>query len=324
MRLLPASDVRAYEDERCVHSRRYGDDRARLHMTALKRLDNIDVICADVERMVAFYGGVLGLEQAALRAGPGLGRLPRGRRRHLPDRGRRGPHAPPRLTGAANPPGIDSFAFEVDDLDEAIAHFDARRELGGGDRRVGVVPLPRTARSRGQPALPHRAATRPRAAGVVPGDNSAPALIDCDVHAVVGPVTALEPYLDDHWREVLATSQFAGPTDQAHPPNLETSLRADLADDGGARRASVATMRAQLLEPLGVELAILSCDYAVDSVRNPDAAAALASAVNDWRVAEWLEPEPRLRAAIVVATKQPALAAREIARLGDHPGFVAV
>jgi predicted TIM-barrel fold metal-dependent hydrolase len=151
------------------------------------------------------------------------------------------------------------------------------------------------------------------------------ALIDCDAHAVVGSVAALTPYLDAHWREVLATSQFSGPTDQPHPPNLETSLRPDLESiDGAAPGTTAATMRAQLLEPLEVELAILSCDYAVDSVRNPDAAAALASAVNDWIAEEWLDADPRLRAPIIVATNQPALAAREIARLGGHPGFVAV
>ena len=53
-------------------------------------------------------------------------------------------------------------------------------------------------------------------------------LIDCDVHGVVPAVEALIPYLDEHWREVIATSQFSGPTDQPHPPNVETSLRADL------------------------------------------------------------------------------------------------
>ena len=150
-------------------------------------------------------------------------------------------------------------------------------------------------------------------------------MIDCDVHNVVGPIATLEPYLDDHWREVIATSQFAGPTDQAHPPNLATSLRADLAPvDGAAPGRTVATLRAHVLDPLGVQLAILSCDYGVESVRNPDAAAALATAVNDWQRAEWLEPEPRLRAAIVVAAQQPAAAIAEIERLAGDPRFVAV
>jgi uncharacterized protein len=150
-------------------------------------------------------------------------------------------------------------------------------------------------------------------------------VIDCDVHNVVGPIETLEPYLDGHWREVIATSQFAGPTDQAHPPNLATSLRADLAAiDGAAPGRAVATLRAHVLDPLGVQLAILGCDYGIESVRNPDAAAVLASAVNDWQLAEWLAPEPRLRAAIVVAAQQPAAAIAEIERCADDPRFVAV
>ena len=36
-------------------------------------------------------------------------------------------------------------------------------------------------------------------------------MIDCDVHNVVGSIDVLRPYLDEHWREVIATTQFAGP-----------------------------------------------------------------------------------------------------------------
>lgn len=150
-------------------------------------------------------------------------------------------------------------------------------------------------------------------------------LIDCDVHNVVGSIETLEPYLDAHWREVIATSQFAGPTDQAHPPNLATSLRTDLALAGGdAPGRTVAAMGAQLLDPLGTDVAILSCDYGVESVRNPDAAAALARAVNEWQVAEWLDREPRLRAALVVPSQQPAAAVAEIEHWGADRRFVSV
>lgn len=150
-------------------------------------------------------------------------------------------------------------------------------------------------------------------------------MIDCDAHNVVRDVAVLEPYLDDHWREVIATTQFSGPTDQAHPPNLPTSLREDLEPVGGHPPATtLASMRSQLLDLLGLERAVLSCDYAVDAVRNPDAAAALARAVNDWQLGEWLQPEPRLRAAIVIAPQWPQSAIAEIERLAGHDGFVAV
>jgi isopenicillin-N N-acyltransferase-like protein len=43
------------------------------------------------------------------------------------------PHPPPRFTGAPNPPGFDSFAFEVDQLDAAIVALDARGVSWAGE-----------------------------------------------------------------------------------------------------------------------------------------------------------------------------------------------
>jgi catechol 2,3-dioxygenase-like lactoylglutathione lyase family enzyme len=90
-----------------------------------KRLDNIDVLCTDIEPMREFYADTLGLP-LRLPYEPGQGWV--GFRAgdvviYLIEEGA-GPHPPPRFTGAANPPGIDSFAFEVDDLDDAIAQLD--------------------------------------------------------------------------------------------------------------------------------------------------------------------------------------------------------
>ncbi len=65
-----------------------------------------------------------------------------------------------------------------------------------------------------------------------------------------------------------------------------------------------------MLDPLGIETAILNCLYAIDSLHNPEAAVAFASAVNDWQIAEWLDKELRLRGSIVVPAQLPELAAR--------------
>jgi predicted TIM-barrel fold metal-dependent hydrolase len=83
-------------------------------------------------------------------------------------------------------------------------------------------------------------------------------------------------------------------------------------------------VRSQVLDATGVESAVLCSPYPIDSLHHPDAAVALASAVNDWQIAEWLDREPRLRASIVVPIQIPELAAREIDRVGGHPGFVQV
>src|SRR6266850_338233 len=110
-------------------------------------------------------------------------------------------------------------------------------------------------------------------------------VIDCDIHASVPSLEALFPYLSEHWREYIRTSAFnKGPTDTAYPPRAPTSIR-----PGAAAPNSLNVVREQVLDPWNTEIGILNCAYAVDSLHNPDTAAAMASAVNDWLVAEWLE-----------------------------------
>ena len=88
--------------------------------------------------------------------------------------------------------------------------------------------------------------------------------------------------------------------------------------------SDLALLRKHALDFWDVEYGILTCGYRVQSVHNEDLAAALASAVNDWQIEHWLDPEPRLRGSLIVPSQNPELAAREIERLGEHPGFVQV
>src|SRR5207248_10584529 len=92
--------------------------------------------------------------------------------------------------------------------------------------------------------------------------------------------------------------------------------------DGGPPGSSLGFLREQLLDPLGVDCAILNCLSAGAGQVDADLGAALCRAVNDWQAAEWLEPEPRLRASIVLPYEDGALSAAEIDRAGERPGFV--
>jgi predicted TIM-barrel fold metal-dependent hydrolase len=143
-------------------------------------------------------------------------------------------------------------------------------------------------------------------------------LIDCDLHNEVPGIESLVPYLPDHWVEHVRTTVFRGASDAYHPPAAFAEPPA--ADTAGA----LALMRERVLDAGGVACGILNCTYAVDGLHNPAQAVAMARAVNDWQVAEWLEPEPRLRASIVVPSQVPALAIEEIERAASHPGFVQV
>jgi isopenicillin-N N-acyltransferase-like protein len=99
-------------------------------MTLLKRIDNTDILTHDVKRLVDFYHGVLGLpfflpyddpeEWAAIEAGNITIYI---------FRSTVGEHAPRRTeVNPDNPPGLDSFAFAVDDLDAAVAELDGKVE----------------------------------------------------------------------------------------------------------------------------------------------------------------------------------------------------
>src|SRR5207245_2457965 len=92
----------------------------------------------------------------------------------------------------------------------------------------------------------------------------------------------------------------------------------------GPAGSDLGLIQRQVLDAWNVEYGILSCAYAVEGIHNPDADVTIARATNDWQIAEWLDRDSRLRASLVVPSKQPEAAAREIERVGGHPGFVRV
>src|SRR5947199_10770541 len=99
------------------------------------------------------------------------------------------------------------------------------------------------------------------------------AVIDADVHNVVPSVQALFPYLPVYWREHINQSLFKGATESAYPKNAPTTARSDsIPPDGGVAGSRLDLLQEQILDPHKVEFAILACTYAIDSLRNPDAA----------------------------------------------------
>jgi len=108
-------------------------------MPALKRIDNTDILTHDVQRLVGFYHGVLGLpfflpyepsdDPAEQWAAIDAGNVTIYIFRCLP-----GAHAPRRTeVNLDNVPGLDSFAFEVDDLDATMAELDEQVEWVTGE-----------------------------------------------------------------------------------------------------------------------------------------------------------------------------------------------
>jgi hypothetical protein len=119
-------------------------------------------------------------------------------------------------------------------------------------------------------------------------------IIDCDIHNTAPDVQALFPYLPEYWREYVSQSAFKGPIDTSYPAGAATSARPDSKLPSSAPPGSdLEVLRAHTLDAWNAEYGLLNCGYAVESLHNPYAAAALASAINDWQVEHWLAKEPR-------------------------------
>jgi len=164
-------------------------------------------------------------------------------------------------------------------------------------------------------------------------------VIDCDIHNAPVNEAALHAYLPKAWRERRATG---GRLDAAWEQQRETlgdrsyigseypratprAARTDAWPPNGKPPASdLPFMREQLLDRYGIEYGVLTPMLGAGEQLDHANGAALASAINDWQLAEWLEPEPRLRASINVAYEDGDLSAAEIHRCAADPRFVQV
>jgi predicted TIM-barrel fold metal-dependent hydrolase len=156
-------------------------------------------------------------------------------------------------------------------------------------------------------------------------------IIDCDVHHNWKNRTAIVSRLPAEWRD-FANGFGSGygaslfPAAPTHPNRHGHNKRIDtFPPDGGVPGSDYETMRKQLLDPLKVERAILLFDTGTN-VGHPNLyfANALASAINDWNLEEWLGRDQRLFGAVLTPTQDPTAAAREIRRVGRHPKIVTV
>jgi predicted TIM-barrel fold metal-dependent hydrolase len=154
-------------------------------------------------------------------------------------------------------------------------------------------------------------------------------LIDADVHETPPgfPSEALIPYVDPHWQRFLKREGglWMGEPEPSTYAAPVASGREDWRDDGKPAGRSVESLRHHLLEGEGVDIAILNGPnfHPASMPSDPEFAAALASAYNDLQIEQFVEKDDRLRGSVQVGA-EPALAAREIDRVGGHPRIVQV
>src|SRR3954452_18650936 len=177
-----------------------------------------------------------------------------------------------------------------------------------------------------------RSATTPSGAGRY-------RLVDCDVHPIMkGGLGDLRPYLSRAGQRRLGLDERRDLTTTGHREavsiprntlyvNQAGVLRDDArAPDGSAPGADPAFTAEQLLDANGIDRAVLIGGevLGLGAMPDPDAAATIASAYNDWLAATWLSADDRYRATLVVGAQDPAAAASEIRRVAKDRRFVAV
>jgi len=149
--------------------------------------------------------------------------------------------------------------------------------------------------------------------------------IDCDLHPAPPGARALLPYLDAFWRDQITNRHIERMpfTLMSYPPGSPFAARPDWRP-ASEPPGDLDGIRRHVLDPFALRYAICNVLHGAIALFNEDMSAALCSAVNDWTAHELLDPEPRLRAAILVPPQNAELAAREIERVAPDRRFVQV
>ncbi len=113
------------------------------------------------------------------------------------------------------------------------------------------------------------------------------------------------------WRRIVPSVRYSNPAGDDLP---------------AAAGANYETFAEHLFRDVGVARALLVHDRGMLSpaLANPMFASAVVRALNQWTVEQWLDRDPRLFGAVLVASQQPADAVAEIRRFGSHPQIAGV
>ena len=125
--------------------------------------------------------------------------------------------------------------------------------------------------------------------------------IDTDVHPYPNTIADLAPFLSSRWNQYIEQSGFKGPPGTQYPKGYEMAGRRDAWPPNGQRVGSDPDFaRQQLLDHWNIRYAVLNPLYGHEKVHNDDFSIALASAINAWMSATWLDNDDRWRGSISV------------------------
>lgn len=154
-------------------------------------------------------------------------------------------------------------------------------------------------------------------------------IVDCDCHNEWHSADELLPYLEGWWVDCYQRGEHTGPPGafpHAHRAwfHPEDFRRFDFKPQ--SKEEHYTKMREMHLDANNIDIAILTGEEGleVSTLANPHYAAALARANNDWMVNDWLPLDDRFYGSLIIAPQDPALAAEEIRRIGEHPRMAQV
>jgi predicted TIM-barrel fold metal-dependent hydrolase len=160
--------------------------------------------------------------------------------------------------------------------------------------------------------------------------DAAIGLIDCDVHNAMPGRAALKEYLAKKWHRLydqgVSTGVMASLT---YPPARASVFRTDSVPvrDGapGMPGSSLELMREQLLDLYDIRAGIVH--PVIDVLMIPqhgELGTALANAMNEWMVADWLSQDERVFGGITVPIEDARAAVDVIERAAANPRFVKI
>jgi predicted TIM-barrel fold metal-dependent hydrolase len=147
--------------------------------------------------------------------------------------------------------------------------------------------------------------------------SQASLLFDADAHCAPPNPATLFPYLPEEWVEFMNNTEFKGISAVATTYPRWLPMLATAGD-----KLSLDRLRDEVLST--ATAALLHCYYGVESFTHPAWAAAMATAVNRWIAAEWLERDERLLAYAAVTPQNAPAAVEEIERIASDRRFVGV
>jgi len=151
-------------------------------------------------------------------------------------------------------------------------------------------------------------------------------IIDADVHEMIGNPLDFAEYIKEPWRGRVHNDNWMGYSIPYSWPTTGGLARPDARPANGMRAGSdLGLMQSQHLDEFGIDKAILTgLLYPSEFKTQPEFAAGIAHAYNDWLIDNWLDRDPRLLGSVCVAIQRPEEAAREIDRVAAHPQIVQV